>query len=98
MEYGDFESFLKRMGQLPYAAMVREARAEAAQAELRRTQTVNGQSYAARIKNFLWFVEERKRPGSATAEDFYAYKPIAAALVASGDFKESVLEVFGRAL
>jgi|SRR6185312_13698732 len=98
MESGDFSSFLERMGSLSYAEMLRQSLAECAKAEARSTQTTNGQSYAARIKNFVFFLQENKRPSNVTADDFYAYKPIVAALITRGEFRESALEVFGSAL
>ena len=86
------------MSRLPYAEIVRQAQAECSSAEARRTPTTNGQSYAARIKNFLFFLQEHKRPGNVTGDDFIGYKTVVTALVARGEFKESALEVFGSAL
>ena len=50
--------------------------------------------YGGQLGAFLWFVRHGTRPLSATAAEFRTYRPVAAALVARGEFPPEVLDLF----
>jgi hypothetical protein len=51
--------------------------------------------YAGLLKEFLFFLQHRKRPGAVSSADFALFRPIADNLVAKGELDGSVLELFG---
>ena len=91
MDKYDFDDFLTRMAKLDYHEILRQADEECGRAERSR----DGGAHAARIKSFIWFMNNFKVPGSHP-DDLSSYKPVVVALVDKGQVKPEVLAVFGK--
>ena len=95
--------FLPRIAGLSLAAMQLAAEKECADVERtlygvrgapkRRDQ--GGVEYVTKLKELLFFLQSRTRPGGASAGEFAMYKPLAVALVEGGEFPPEVLKLFG---
>ena len=97
----DFDAFLTSMAPLDYIEILRRADAECARAErglsgrggLRDRKLVDV-TYARRVREFLFFMQHRIRPASASDHDFESYRPVIEALVAKGQMTSEALTKF----
>jgi hypothetical protein len=97
----DFDAFLTSMAPLDYIEILRRADAECARAErgssgrggLRDRKLVDV-TYARRVREFLFFMQHRIRPASASDHDFESYRTVVEALVAKGQMTSEALTKF----
>jgi hypothetical protein len=95
----DFAAFLTRVAALDFLDIAKQVNAECARAEgasyghqPRKLGSTN--RYAHRIKEFLFFLQNRSRPGSASDADFARYQPVVQALVRKGQLAPEFLQEF----
>lgn len=100
----DFHGFLQRMAKLNHNEILHEANKECASVErtLSRVKGApkhreqGGGTYCSQIKEFLFFMQNGKRPGSASPIDFQAYKLIVESLINRGEWKAEMLTQFRK--
>ena len=98
----DFHGFVQRMAKLHYHEILYEADKECAAVERTLSQVKGapkrreqgGVVYCSQIKEFLFFIQNGKRPGSASPIDFQAYKPVVESLINKGEWKAETLTQF----
>lgn len=50
--------------------------------------------YAQKLRNFLFFLQHRRRAGGTSDEEFEKYKVVVEALVKKGELKSEILDMF----
>jgi hypothetical protein len=98
----DFQGFLQRMARLSYIEILREADKECALVECTLSRVKNaprnrdqgGVAYCSQIKEFLFFMQNFTRPGSASLANFQAYKPVVQSLISRGELSDGTLTLF----
>ena len=98
----DSEEFFRRVCEYDLAKLLKAADEECRQVENLsrgrggpRAREQGSMEYAALLKEFLFFLHYRKRPGAVSSADFMLFKPVCENLVAKGELQPNVLELFG---
>ena len=92
-----FERFLSSIADMSIPEIQVATQREIAEAELMTRSRKHRESaarYAAKLKEFAFFLGHGIRPSSASKSDFASYRPVCENLVAKGQFKPSILEFF----
>ena len=98
----DFDDFLSSMAKLDYDDIIKESETECISVEqglsgkkgaVQRRKD-GGDKYAAKIKNFLYFLRSGEKPGSASDVEFQKYKIVVNALIDKKQFNSTILSLF----
>jgi hypothetical protein len=93
----DFGAFLTSMSKLDLPEIIVRANDACRRAEGAsfgkagpRHRALGSNKYVHRIKEFLFFLQHGRRPGSATKDHFAIYRPVVEALVAKGQLRPAL--------
>ena len=90
----DFAEFLKAIIAKDFLEMLEIAEQECIEAESRPYTLMGNISYSRKLNNFIFFLEHRLRPLSASDQEFALYLPICEALIQKKHFTPSILDLF----